>query len=251
MQFALAGHLLYSISMKYCVKLRPRLQAVADMITGSAHAADIGCDHGRLSIALLQQGRAERVTASDISEPSLQKARLLAEKCGLSSRMHTVVSYGISHLSPGLADTIVIAGMGGELIASILSASPGVAQSADTIVMQPMRGVEELRRYLRENNYPISDERLVSDGGRIYQIISASPGERESVPAWFPSDEYSLGYSLFEKADPLLIPLLTQYRNGHIRRLDKARGKGVSPVALTEIINRAEALIKLAVEMQK
>ncbi|MBQ2985271.1 MAG: SAM-dependent methyltransferase, partial [Clostridia bacterium] len=127
--------------MKNTVRLRPRLQAAADMITNSEHAADIGCDHGRLSVALLQQGRTMAVTASDISEPSLEKARLLADKCGLSHRMAAVVSDGMSHLSPGAADAIIIAGMGGELIAEILAAALPVARGAKCIVMQPMRGV--------------------------------------------------------------------------------------------------------------
>ena len=251
MPFASAGHLLYSIIMKNCVQLRPRLQAAADMITAANHAADIGCDHGRLSVALLQQGRAKRVTASDISGPSLEKARLLANKCGLSEHMHTVVSDGISHLTPGCADAIIIAGMGGELIARILSAAPDVAHSADAIVMQPMRGVEELRRFLRENSFRIVDERLVLDAGRIYQIISAAPGKPGAIPPWFPQDEYSLGHMMFEKSDPLLLPLLEQYKAVHMRRLAQAERKGVSPDALLGIIKRADSLINLATEMKK
>lgn len=251
MPFASAVHLLYSIIMKNNVQLRPRLQAAADMIKAANHAADIGCDHGRLSVALLQQGRAKAVTASDISEPSLEKARILANKCGLSERMNTVVSDGISHLVPGLADAIIIAGMGGELIARILEASPDVARSAETIVMQPMRGVEELRCFLRKNSFRIVDERLVLDAGRIYQIISAASGEPDPIPPWFPEDEYSLGHMMFEKGDPLLLPLLERFREGHIRRLQQARRKGVSPDSLLGIIDRADALIKLATEMQK
>lgn len=251
MPFTEAGYLLYSISMKNKIQLRPRLQAAADMITNCNHGADIGCDHGRLSVALLQQGRTKTITASDISEPSLEKARQLADKCGLSHLMHTVVSDGMNHLSPGTAEVIIIAGMGGELIARILGESIPVARSAQTIVMQPMRGVEELRHFLRKNEFRIVDERLVLDGGRIYQIISAAPGKPDPIPSWFPEDEYSLGYLLFKNNDPLLLPLLEQHRAGHLRRLKQAQGKGVSPGSLLEIISRADALIKIATEMQK
>ena len=251
MQFASAWYLLYSFNMKNTVRLRPRLQAAADMIKAADHAADIGCDHGRLSVALLQQGRAKRITASDISEPSLQKARMLAQKCGLSERMDTVVSDGISHLCAGNADAMIIAGMGGELIARILGAALDVAHSAETIVMQPMRGVEELRRFLRENHFPITDERLVPDAGRIYQIIAVTPGEPNTIPSWFPQDEYSLGHMMFEKGDPLLLPLLEQFKEGHVRRLSQAKRKGVLPEALLDIINRADTLINLAMEMKK
>lgn len=237
--------------MSNTVRLRPRLQAAADLINNSKHAADIGCDHGRLSVALLQQRRTQAVTASDISEPSLEKTRQLCRICGLEDKVKTVVSDGISHLAPNEVDAFIIAGMGGELIARILSACPQTACSASVIVMQPMRGVEELRRFLRENNYCIREERLVEDAGRIYQIIAAEPNRAEEIPPWFPRDEYSLGYRLFEQRDPLLIPLLEQYRNGHIRRLEQAKGKGTSPAALLDIINRADSLIKLATEIQK
>lgn len=110
------------------------------MINGSHLAADIGCDHGRLSVALLQQGRADRVIASDISAPSLQKATELAALCGLGSRLTTVLSDGMAHLGPDEADAIAICGMGGELIARILEASLPAAKNARCITMQPHAG---------------------------------------------------------------------------------------------------------------
>ena len=117
--------------------------------------------------------------------------------------------------------------------------------------MQPMRGVEELRQFLRKNEFRIIDERLVLDAGRIYQIIGAKSGDPSPLPGWFPQDEYSIGPMLFEKRDPLLIPLLESYRDGHLRRLEKARRKGVTPKALTEIIDRMNGYINIAQEMHK
>ena len=117
--------------------------------------------------------------------------------------------------------------------------------------MQPMRGIEELRQFLRKNEFRIIDERLVLDAGRIYQIIGAKSGEPAPLPGWFPQDEYSFGPMLFEKRDPLLIPLLESYRDGHLRRLEKARRKGVTPKALTEIIDRMNGYINIAQEMHK
>ena len=65
------------------VHLRPRLSRALDMLRGSQTVADIGSDHGRLAVALLQQGAAERVIACDICAPSLEKARALCSRCGL------------------------------------------------------------------------------------------------------------------------------------------------------------------------
>lgn len=234
--------------MKYGIHLRPRLQALADMITYFPTIMDVGCDHGRLGISLLQQGKAGHIIASDISAPSLEKAKILAEKCGLGDKVSTRVSNGLMDAAPGETDALVIAGMGGELIASILGARPDVAKSAKLILMQPMRGIEELRSFLFENGYAVTNEVLCEDAGRIYQIIAAVPNASPSFPAWFPKDEFSVGPLLFEKKDPLLVKMLTQYKDAHIQRLDKANKKGVSPEPLLEIINRTDMLISLAVE---
>ena len=157
----------------------------------------------------------------------------------------------MAHLGPDEADAIAICGMGGELIARILDANLPAARNAHCIIMQPMRGVEELRQLLRKNEFRIIDERLVLDAGRIYQIIGAKSGDPAPLPGWFPQDEYSFGPMLFEKRDPLLIPLLESYRDGHLRRLEKARRKGVTPKALTEIIGRMNGYINIAQEMHK
>ena len=169
------------------VHLRPRLAAAASFLCGFRTVADIGSDHGRLAVALLQQSSATRVIASDISADSLTKARALALRCGVSEeQLAFSVSDGLSHLAPGEADALVFAGMGGELIARLLEEGTAVAQAAECIVMQPMGGTLELRRFLLEQGYSLVDEQLVLDAGRYYQIIAAKPGSGQ--PADIPCD---------------------------------------------------------------
>ena len=105
------------------IKLEPRLFELCDMVRGYSCVADIGCDHGRLSCALLQSFDIKRVIAADISETCLQKARKLAEKCGLLSRIDIRCGDGLSVLCAEEADAVIIAGMGGELISNILENS--------------------------------------------------------------------------------------------------------------------------------
>ena len=76
-----------SPSTKRSVSLHPRLEAAAALLGKTSVLADIGCDHGRFSAAMLQRGTAEKVIASDISAPSLKKAEQLANVCGLSSKI--------------------------------------------------------------------------------------------------------------------------------------------------------------------
>lgn len=86
-----------SPSTKRSVSLHPRLEAAAALLGKTSVLADIGCDHGRFSAAMLQRGIAEKVIASDISAPSLKKAEQLANVCGLSSKMECRISNGFRH----------------------------------------------------------------------------------------------------------------------------------------------------------
>lgn len=89
-----------SPSTKRSVSLHPRLEAAAALLGKTSVLADIGCDHGRFSAAMLQRGIAEKVIASDISAPSLKKAEQLANVCGLSSKMECRISNGFRHTLP-------------------------------------------------------------------------------------------------------------------------------------------------------
>jgi tRNA A22 N-methylase len=87
-------------------------------------------------------------------------------------------------------DNIVIAGMGGEMIASILAASEYPKESKCRLVLQPQSMQDTLRRYLAENGFSITDETVVLDGGKFYQIIAARyTGEPYSLT----DAEYKLG----------------------------------------------------------
>ncbi|MBQ9833113.1 MAG: SAM-dependent methyltransferase [Clostridia bacterium] len=230
------------------VALRPRLNSVISMMHSSRVTADIGCDHGRLSVALCQMGISEKVIASDISEPSLQKAHLLVEKCSLSGRITLCVSDGLSHLSEAdNIDTIIIAGMGGELIASLLDKGEAVAKKAERIILQPMGGIEELRIFIFENGYTIFDEQLVFDANRYYQIIGIKPSNGEESPVFegFPKDYWGIGSKLFEKNDPLLGAFLDKRRNMLNKELYAAQKNGCEPQRLLWELDKVSTLLSL------
>lgn len=227
------------------LSLRPRLQAVADMMKSSASAADVGCDHGRLSVALLRQGKAKRIIASDISEPSLEKARLLAQKCRLSDKIEVCVSDGLAHLDKsGNVDTIIIAGMGGELISSILAKGEAVAKSAKQIILQPMGGIEELRKFISQNGYEIFDEKLVLDAKRYYQIIGIRFCDAQSSETnGFLGDYWSLGTLLFEKKDALLKQVLERRLTMLEKEIARANRDNFTPEVLTKELDKVKELL--------
>lgn len=214
------------------ISLRPRLETAVGLLGRANVLADIGCDHGRFSAAVLQRGLAESVIASDISAPSLQKARQLAEICGFSDKMDCRISDGFSAYKKGEADKAVVLGMGGEVIAEILSGADELARSLDRIVMQPMRGEAELRCYLYSNNYCIVDEAVVFDGGRYYQLISAKSGKPQSVPSCFNEGFFQFGAEAFKKRDPLLLPLMERYLCIIEKKMQAAALSGEKPERL-------------------
>jgi predicted SAM-dependent methyltransferase len=227
------------------VHLRPRLAAAAAFLSGAQTVADVGADHGRLAAALLQQGLARCVIASDVSADSLAKARSLAHRCGIPEDVLVfAVSDGLLHLAPGEADALVFAGMGGELIARLLERGAAIAQAAERVVMQPMGGTLELRRYLLQNGYTIADERLVFDAGRYYQVILAKPGISQSVE--LPCDALlEFGPIAFAKRDPLLYPALLRCRDGRLRRMYKAEQEGVVPAQLALELRGVQDLVDI------
>ena len=159
------------------ITLDPRLSMIARLAGRCERFADIGCDHGRLGAFMLQTGRCRRAVLTDISEPSLAKARTLIALLGLSEQTEFRTGDGLAALNAP-ADVVVIAGMGGPTIARIIEAGCERLASAK-LILQPNVGAPVLRRALSDIDRRITDERVVQDGRRNYVIIAAEPGHSE------------------------------------------------------------------------
>lgn len=221
--------------------MRPRL-AVAARLVGSADTlADIGCDHGRLSVSVLQTGIAKRVIASDISVASVEKARALASYVGVADRMETRCAAGLSALEKKEADTLAICGMGGILIAEILSEATIPLMGAKKAVLQPMRGIEELRAYLYAAGYRVEEDVIVYDAGRYYQVFSVVLGQ-DALPEAWPEGFFALGPRAMgeELFLPLAQKLLEQAR---VRLLDAKGTRGEA--ALQKVVDDIQSVLLL------
>ena len=159
------------------IALDPRLSMIARMVGQCECCADIGCDHGRLGAFLLQTDRCRCVQLTDISAPSLDKARRLMRDLGLADRVRFSVGDGLAALE-GRPDVVVIAGMGGATIADILRAGRDRLAGA-RLVLQPNVAAPQLREALCRMDYAVTDERVVQDGRRCYVIIQAEPGRAD------------------------------------------------------------------------
>ena len=216
--------------MEY-VKLSPRLETIADMVPSEARLADVGTDHALVPIRLILEGRIPSAIASDIRPGPLRRARSNASEYG-AENIRFVLCDGLSGITPDEADTIVIAGMGGETIASILDAAPW-ARDGKNLILQPMSRPEVLRRELVRQGIRIAEERLLEERGKIYTVIGARGGE----PLVLSEAEYYTGpYALLSRHP--LFPRLTD------RLIDKFRAalEGLSRSGGREDAERREHL---------
>ena len=152
------------------------------MVPAGSRLADVGTDHGYLPVYLLQQGRISRAIASDIVDGPLQHARQTAaeyEVDGIDFRLCP----GLDAIAPHEADTVVIAGMGGETIQAILSAAPWTADGSHLLLLQPMTKVEYLRKWLVDNGYAFTEERLVWDKDHLYPVFAVRGGTQPPLTA--------------------------------------------------------------------
>ena len=167
------------------VKLTPRLMTAVPYVRGGRLLADVGTDHAYLPIYLCEQGRLTPVIAgngeslcaiaSDINKGPVERADQHIEAAGLSGVIRTVRTDGLTGLDTYDPADIIIFGMGGELIATILAASPWVLAGDRRLILQPMTHAEKLRAYLLENGLSIIGETLSQEGHRLYQTICAEP----------------------------------------------------------------------------
>jgi len=210
------------------LKLSKRLRAAADLVRQDAYIADVGTDHAYLPIALCLEGRVKGAVASDINEGPILRAREHISAYGLDTRIDTVLADGLDEIGVYKPTDILILGMGGELIANIISRASFVKDGAIRLILQPMTHPEILRRFLLDNGYAIIDENLVLEEKKVYQVICAEyTGETQE----YSDVELLLGKKNIERGGELLLMSVERFISVFSERL---RGKKMSGADTTE-----------------
>lgn len=201
------------------IKLSPRLQIIYDMVPKCTCIADVGCDHGYLTIALLQSDRADRAIALDVNKGPLDTAKANIVKAGLYPQTQLRLSDGLDKLSEAEADVICICGMGGALITRILEKNLSVAQSVNTLIVEPQSEFRVLREFLQNNHFCIQDEALCQEEGKFYPIIKASFNNSAEIKLSEPELEY--GPIIIKNKPPLFKELLEKNKGEYQSILNK------------------------------
>ncbi|MEG2583716.1 MAG: class I SAM-dependent methyltransferase [Oscillospiraceae bacterium] len=176
-------------------KLTPRLQKIADMITHADAIADIGTDHAYLPVYLCMKGFCKIAIASDIRKGPVARAIATVKKYEMCDKIQVRLGAGLDTIKSDEVSAIVIAGMGGLMIAEILDKGSEILKSLEKIIIQPMTHQMELRKYLIKNGYTIVNEALAKEESKIYNIMEIK--FEKSIESFTESDYYIGKKSIF------------------------------------------------------
>lgn len=152
-------------------ELSRRLQAVADLVSPGKRVCDVGCDHGYVSIYLVESGKADAVLAMDVNRGPLERARINVERHGLTGYITLRLSDGLDGYREGEAQSLVIAGMGGRLMQSILTKDKQKTGDFEELILQPQSELALFRKFLRTEGYTIVQEEMILEGGKFYPMM--------------------------------------------------------------------------------
>lgn len=186
------------------VTLGNRLCAAASFVRDGAVVADIGTDHAYLPIYLVSEGKAVSAVASDIKKGPAGIAKSNVDKYALADKITVRVAAGLDGIENYSPTDILICGMGGELIASIIDKSEYVRNENVRLILQPMTSARELRTYLSSGFFTI-DENIAYEDGKLYQVICAAYDGKEHT---YTDTELELGRENIRKRGKLFQKLL-------------------------------------------
>ena len=221
------------------LKLSKRLSAAASFVRDGAVCADIGTDHAYIPISLVLDGRVKYAIASDINEGPILKAKENIEKYGLSDKISVRIADGLNGIEEYKPNSIVICGMGGELIARIINDCDYVKQQGIQLILQPMTSIAELREYL-SHGFKIYDEDIVFDADKLYQIICAEYDGNEHE---YTNAELEIGKINIEKRPPLYKNLVNSFIDKKKKRYNGLRLGGHPTVDVENEIKELEKLL--------
>lgn len=188
----------------------------ASFVDNGGTVCDVGCDHGKLALYLIQRGKAKHVIATDINRQPLQKAIDLFASYDLSHTADFLLTDGLQGVENTADIThVVIAGLGGHTMEQVIESAPFVKEQKTRLVLLPAQSGYRVRKYLYTHGFEIEKEQTVSEKGKYYSCISAVYTGKVHTP-----DIYEI---YIGKSDACTGPDATGYFEMLLSQLEKKR----------------------------
>ncbi len=152
------------------LELSKRLSLIASLVNEGSSVCDVGTDHGYLPAFLYLSGKYKSVCATDINEKPLTSARANLERFGVDG-VKLILCDGLAGITRQDADTVIIAGMGGEVISGIIDRAAFLRDNTVSLILQPTTAAKELRHFLAQNGFAVESETALSENGKIYSVM--------------------------------------------------------------------------------
>lgn len=202
------------------MELSKRLQAVVDLLDSHMAVADIGCDHGFVSIYLIQNGKADTCIAMDVKEGPLNSAKENIGSYGLQQRIELRLSDGAKALKWKEetaqarfleVQAAILAGIGGRLTIKILEESLEKFRAMEEVILQPQSEIGKVREFLERKDFFIIKEDMVCEDGKYYPIMKVSQRAGDFIGEPIPEIHKALFYRYGEKLLSMAHPVLYEY----------------------------------------
>ena len=151
------------------IEISKRLSLIAQFVNEGSSVCDVGTDHGYLPAFLYLSQKCKSVIATDINEKPLESARANLKR--LSADVKLILCDGLEKETRTDADTVIIAGMGGEVISGIIDRAAFLRDSTVKLILQPTTAAKELRLYLAQNGFAVEQETALAENGKVYSIM--------------------------------------------------------------------------------
>lgn len=166
-----------------------RIEAICSFINDNDLVVDVGCD--QVEVGILLSKRNIKSIASDTSEKVVASAKEKINKLNLNDYINLRVSDGLNNIKEGEANTLILAGMGSHTILDILK---NTNLRFNKIITISNNYHDILRDEMNKLNYIVSDELIVYENNKYYNLIVFKEGKRK-----YTEKELLLGLNQLDK----------------------------------------------------
>ena len=241
------------------MKLSERLELVLSFVEPGESAADVGTDHGHVPVELVRRTIVKKAVAMDVRKGPLSRATENIALAGLADKIETRLSDGVAKLLPGEADSVVIAGMGGELIIKILENGRHMWDPVKQWVLSPQSEIFKVRRWLFENGFVIRKEDMVLEDGKFYTVMDVrrekdadSEGKTVDPDVLSLSEDSRMLYGdyLIRTKNPVLLTYLKEEEAKLLRFIEDLSAKAGDSERAAERLSELKLQLKENQEVQ-